>query len=319
MTIQRNTFEGGTADANITVANSDAASGPAMAVSSVTNGWQYKASATKVGSLGARRTLDTIAAYLRWDEPSPSGRGGCGRWFYMAGVVTGNPMILQIRGVGDQLCASLTVTSAEKFRINDASVGLSASNSPVATVGNWYWVELYTTPGANTSTGRIETRILEADGVTVFHTYDTGFTVNASTVPPACFRMGGMTTTATGAAWTYDLVDEIAYGSLASGWINPLPASSAGEDQTIEPWSEVELHAEGSGSWSQTAGSIVDLNINGGDAHLASFIAPPTLGESEEYTFAFGTDSVVITVLSATDALYDGTDWVPVRLYVKAV
>lgn len=225
---QRNTFEGGTNTGNITVANSNAASGPAISASSVTNGWQYATSAAKVGSLGARRTLDTTGAYLEWAEPSPDGRGGGGRWFYMAGNVTAYPVLMQLRGLSDELCASLLVTTLRKFRLAQGdSAHLTASDSPVATVGNWYWVELYTTPGTGTTDGRIEMRILEADGVTVFHTYDTGFAVNAKTVPPANFRMGGMTTTAAGAAWTYDLMDGIAYGSLSSGWIGPGAAPEA--------------------------------------------------------------------------------------------
>lgn len=92
--------------------------------------------------------------------------------------------------------------------------------------------------------------------------------------------------------------------------IVPSSSASAGADQTdIEPWTTVTLTGTGSGSWSQVSGTAVTLSGSGASR---TFTAPPSLN-AQTLVFSYGGDQMSVSILPATEAMYDGAQWVPVR------
>lgn len=218
MALYTNTFEGGTPGDSITTANSGGLSGDAFGTVQPTTGalWTYSNTAAIIGSIGASRTLDTTSGYLRGDDPAPSGRGGLRRPLTIEALPTATMVVAQVRDASDTLMCNLSLRTTGRIRVAPAGVEVAASESPVLTVGQTYWMELILTPGASSTTGRVELLITDLAGTTV-HTYDSGLASNINTTnPPARYRLGGFSNAA---GWTVDKMDEVRWGSLASGWI----------------------------------------------------------------------------------------------------
>lgn len=326
MTIYRNSAEGGTSGTPVTVANSGGASGYPIALSSVTNAWEYHTSAAKAGSLGFRRTLDTTGPYLRWDDTGASGRVGAGRWIYYYGAPPSSVTFIQVRTAADGLCANLLIHPDGEFRLAPAGTQLSASDSPTLTPNTWYWCELYVTHGTTTSNGRVEMRILESDGSTLFHYYDTGFTVNAGTAQPVRFRMGGFGTTSSG--WTYDLMDEVAYGGIGTGDFMG-PVDTGGTSISVDYTQEMRQYIDFSGtsgasnlvlSLTQTGGPTVALSHPAGTM-VASFVDSMARDSTIYFDYTITGDGAPdatgevqflppgTSVSRVGPLVYDGEDW----------
>ena len=89
----KNTFEGGTNGANLTVAGSGGASGDAFDTIVVNNAAkngggpavQYLTAAAIQGALGLRITTQAATSYVRWSDPTPGARGVARLPFYFNG------------------------------------------------------------------------------------------------------------------------------------------------------------------------------------------------------------------------------------------
>lgn len=225
-----NTFEGGTAGGNITVANSGGASGDPFSFILFNNASvgaagnsaiTYLASAAVLGTLGCHfSSSGTSASYLRWDV------SGTGPYAFVSARIKsfpGNPAatvpLLELRSAS-LASAFLTIRTDGTVRINDrTNAGIAASTSPALTPGASYTFELSSAPGTTTTNGYLAMTIYRADG-TVFHTWSSS-AVNSGDQPIAQARIDAPLSAS---GWSSGLdIDNcrVALASADSDWLGP--------------------------------------------------------------------------------------------------
>lgn len=225
-----NTFEGGTAGGNITVANSGGTSGDAFSFILFNNASvgaagnsaiTYLASAAVLGTLGCHfNSSGTSASYLRWDM---SGTGPYAFASVRIKAFPGNPSatvpLLELRSAA-LASGFLTIRTDGTVRVNDrTNAGIAASTSPVLTPGASYTFEFSAAPGTTTTNGYLAMTIYASDG-SVFHTWSSN-AVNAGDQPIAQARFDAPLTTS---GWASGLdIDNCraALASASSDWLGP--------------------------------------------------------------------------------------------------
>ena len=221
----KNTFEGGTNGANLTVAGSGGASGDAFDTIVVNNAAkngggpavQYLTAAAIQGALGLRITTQAATSYVRWSDPTPGARGVARLPFYFNGNPSAQLDLATIRSegggpLGDSAGAamiSLVCASTGRIAIAPAGSTDAASQFLLPSVG-LYWIEFAGTKGTTTTDGKGELRVYAADGTTLLHNY-TNSACNCRSSNAWQYRWGGVTT-ATG--YTYVDLDSIQAGAL---------------------------------------------------------------------------------------------------------
>lgn len=298
--ILQNTAEGGTDGTTVTTANSGAGSGDAFAT--VQGTWTYEADAARGGTLGFRLTTDATARYLRGDDPSPDGRGGASGWFYYPGTApTASYAIYGARTAADAQLGSLNVyTDGKVYLYTRTGARVTAAGTTTALTEGWHRFMFLLTPGASTTTARVEVKVWDA-AATVLLDHDTGTTWDAGvTDPVARNRFGGMTSSSGLASFD---VDNLRWGHVASGDIpdvaNVPPEVSPIPVQNVTPGSTVTVTvtaADPDGTVAAHASSVV----------AARSTSTPTLtgATTPEFTFTAPTAGNLVTLQSVvTDNL----------------
>lgn len=181
--------------------------------------WTFEADAAKAGPLGYQQTLTGTAQYLRGDDPTATGRGGAGGWFYYpGGTLSGSATIVGLRTALDAQLGSLNIfnTDSKVYFYNRAGTRqtTNGSGSSVALTTGWYRFMIMETPGGSTTTARIESKLWDAAG-TLLMNHDTGTTYDAGTTDPVGRVRFSGNTTATGL--TVWWMDQLRWGHVATG------------------------------------------------------------------------------------------------------
>lgn len=283
--ILQNTAEGGTDATAVTTANSGGASGDAFSsMGGSTTQITFEQDAAKSGSLGYRITLDGTARYLRGDDPSPSGRGGMSAWFYVNGLAPGGALWFgQIRTAADVNICSVVLYTDGKIYAYLNNTRQTASGSASALTAGWYRYDLKYTPGASTTTGRIEFQVYDASGTQVAN-WDSGATLTTSDTNPGARYRFGMSSAATN--YTVVDLDNLRWGHVASGEIgdvaNAAPTLSLTANQNVAASASVSVTATASDSdgsiasyaWTLVSGSSTGApSLTGASTATVSFTA----------------------------------------------
>ena len=283
----KNSFDGGTEGAIITVANSGGISGtpPGVAPQPTTGSrWIFAAAAARSGPFGARRALDGTAGYIRFDVPGATGRTGAGYWTRLVSPPIAPIAILQARDEADGNMSSvfLGVSGAIYYAPGGVIENRAGRVSPPIITGppRWVWIETWLTPGASNTTG-IQEILVRDENWDVLWQYtsppDSNF---GRTTPAARFRMGGFSGSQSG--WTYHDFDEVQFDSKATGNFEPVisppnPVAIQGARRIIDFSASQDL---GEVTYVSQTGPTVDVTLDG---FVASFpestnrIAPVTL------------------------------------------
>lgn len=230
----KNTAEGGTPDGNVSVNNSGGVSGVAFdtvvynnSVANATTGnaaIRYTEAAALQGNLGIEITAQTATSYLRWTDPTPEPRGSVVRSYTHQAAPTGQLDLASIRCEGGgplgetagQAMVSLIVTTSGKVGIAPAGSNDLASLFTLI-VGQTYIFEMAGEKGTTATNGKSWLRVYDTSGSILWDYSNTACNTRSSNAWQ--YRFGGVTT-ATGL--TYDRMDSLQAGALASGFFGPL-------------------------------------------------------------------------------------------------
>ncbi len=238
MTILRNTFEGGTNGAQLTLTNS-ALSGDALTniiVDTVVSNTgspavTYVNSPIVEGSLAIRMAQQANPTYIRWDDTQTGNRFVVRRGIYLTTSPTANnAVVVQVRN-SSTVIAQISISIDRTIRIFNSTSSVPGSASPALSLNTIYWLEMAMTKetgSGSSDDGIIELRVTDNTG-TVLHNYTlTG--ANTGILNATQYRFGQPS----GAAWgTYDYIDGIAAGPLDSGWISTDTEWSGGTLPTV--------------------------------------------------------------------------------------
>lgn len=303
--VYTNTAEGasdGTAVVQGSGGNTGGAGSTAFPI--VVGTWAFEADAAKSGTCGYKNTLGASPGYLRGDDPTISAgeRGGAGQWFYFpGGTLLASLSVLALRTAADAQLGSLSVFSSDNklYFYNRAGtrVPTGYATAPSALTPGWYRDMLMETPGASTTTARIEAKAWDASSALIM-AYDSGATYDAGTTDPVGRTRFGGATTATGLTefWT----DNLRWGHKAAGDIGDVPnippTATITANQTVAPSAPVTV-------------SVSATDVDGTIASYAwSGVRYTTTAAPAAITFTGGitnTASASYTASSATTGVLD--------------
>jgi hypothetical protein len=334
VTIVYNTAESGLSDGTaVTTGNSDdGAAGNAF--TTVQGTWTFETDAAKSGSLGYQLALDGSARYLRGDEASPSGRGGMAAWFHWNGVNPGSVLWLgSVRDTADSTLANIGIYTNGSVRCTGSATVLTGAGAIASAVtlpgAGWYRYQILETPGGSTATGTVEMKVWDTTGTLVGSAYNSGATVTVgSTNPPARFRYAAATLP-TGSTQTVLWLDNLAWGSLASGDIpdveNEPPTGSITANQNVAASAAVSATVSASDpdgtiasyAWSYVAASSTGSpTLSGASTATVSFTAGAV---GNLYTLqCIVTDNGGETATFTTEVRVPTTSTTPVPLAINA-
>lgn len=231
----------------------------------------YDSASALSGSTGAKFTLQASTSYLRFDDPTPGGRGVLRVPVKWATTPTANTLFGGVLTGADAWMSQINVDSSNRISCSAGTAVITTAGARyTGTAGTQYWVELAATKGTTTTDGRVEFRVYAADGTTLLHSYDSGAAVNTGTADAARFRVGGATTASGQTTLSFDSTQ---HGALASGFWGPLPPPGnppvASVSQT-KPYAIIDATAStgdnalsysiGLSSGGSTAGSAVQIS-----------------------------------------------------------
>jgi hypothetical protein len=157
-------------------------------------------------------------------------------------------------------------------------------------------LRLYVVKGSTTSNGTIKAEML-INGISVQSVNNTA--ANAGTATYAGIWFGRPTA----ATWSGSVLwDDAAFDTVATDLILATGASAGPDQVDIEPWATVTLSGAGTGTWTQSGG-VPSVDLNGSGATV-TFEAPPTRNGTT-LTFDYGGDTLNVTILPATTAIFD--------------
>lgn len=285
--------------------------------------WANHKGATRAPTASASQSVMTFPA----DTGTLATRIVCAFWFRVpnGGAVTSNQVIstIDVRGTGQQAC-QVKIRTNLTLVLAPANIDLAASASPALTPGTWYYIQYAATAGADTTTGRAEFNILNANG-SVFWNYANS-AVNCRTEELGRARWGGIVSTGVAGWADGDIISDPQLVRLSTGWPGMLVLGDtvdAGPDQLgFEPWVDtVTLAGDSSNGvyvWSQLSGTAVTLSS--ASVALPTFTAPPGLASGESLVFRLSNgaiaDTVTITILPAVEFIWNGTTWLPCQVQI---
>jgi hypothetical protein len=288
--IYTNTAETGLSDGTVvTTGNSDdGAAGDAFA--NVQGTWVYETDAAKSGALGYRLTVDATSRYLRGDDPSPSGRGGMGGWFYYpGGVPSASFAVAVVRTAADAVVASLNIFTDGKlyaYTRTGTRITTGGSGTSSALSAGWYRFQLMYTPGGSTTTATLEGRVWDAAGTSLMTYLNTAGYDAGVTDPGGRYRFGNITNTSGFTTWD---MDNLRWGHVASGDIgdvaNASPTGSITANQNVAASAAVTATVSASDS-DGTIASYAWTYVS------ASSTGSPTLSGSSTATVGFTAGAV---------------------------
>jgi PKD repeat protein len=171
--------------------------------------------------------------------------------------------------------AKAQIISTNKIRISDSASTLRDFLVTLVT-GQWYRLEMQVTPGASTTTGRVQAAYYLADatttptGETGTFPYDSGTTVNAGTTVIDNYRFGKISS----ASGTMDgYIDDLAWSDAAAGaFIGPVaaPPTSAFTSSTRG----LTVDFDGSGSTAVSPASVTNYAWTFGDSTTGTGVTP---------------------------------------------
>ena len=294
----KNTAEGGTHGANVSVANSGDASGDPFDTIVINNAaangggtaFVYDTTSALQGTVGIRLTPAASTSYLRWTDSTPGARGGLRRPFKYTGTPSAQIDLASIRSKGGGVLGetagaamlSMVVTTSGRVAIAPAGTNDAASLF-LLTVGNTYWFEMFAEKGTTTTDGKAWLRVYAEDGTTVLWDYSNN-ACNTRSSDAWQFRLGGMTS-ATG--YTRDDLDGLQAGALSSGFFGPLANAvptfnSISATQNVAAGASVSVTASAtdpdgtvaSYAWTVDYCSTTAPTLSGASTATATFTAP---------------------------------------------
>lgn len=254
------------------------------------------ASWTAIGS----RTVAGTLVYQVWAAPYGAGLNRN----FIGNLSTGRRVLPTSLTVRDAGSIGNWILGSVSTRATNGTATTTVATSITSTVDNTLILGIF---GERTSAA--ETDVSGVSGATKYaYLYDSSYasieTVTYTQETLATPQASGDTTV------TY-INSQTSNGAGQLIGIVPTSLVSAGADQAdIEPWTTVTLAGTGTGSWSQVSGASVTLS---GSGAIRTFTAPPSLS-AQTLVFDYGGDQVSIGILPATEAMYSGGQWVPVRL-----
>lgn len=327
-----NTIEGYADGATITPGTSGGASGNAFGT--VQGTWNARTATAFNGTVSARCTLSatTGSNYVRADDAT-SGRSVARFELWWPGNPSGTATVFSGRyfdGTTDLGVYGLQIQASgipQMFRTNSGTVITTSrpGSSPFGAVG-WYPIELAYTPGASSTTARLEYRVLNASETVLFE-WAPGTDIDVGTTAATNRHRVGQATSTVWASPYFD-IDTPRVESKASGWLGAYVPTNAPPTAgltvlptgTLEPGQSFTLtltDADSDGtvvarSLTQTAGTTVTLSGSGGSGSTRTGEAPYTLaGDTVTFQYVTTDDdgatsvaaAVSIPVLRATERI----------------
>lgn len=249
-------------------------------------------------AVGARTVAGTLV-YQVWAAPYSVGLNRS----FIGNLSTGRRVLPTSLTVRDAGSIGNWILGSVSTRATNGTATTTVATSVTSTLNNTLVLGVF---GERTSAA--ETDVSGVSGATKYaYLYDSSYasieTVTYTQETLATPQASGDTTV------TY-INSQTSNGAGQLIGIVPTSSASAGVDQAdIEPWTTVTLTGTGVGSWSQVSGVSVTLS---GSGATRTFTAPPSLS-TQTLVFDYGGDQVNIGILPATEAMYSGGQWVPVR------
>lgn len=319
MTVYRHTFEGWSNEETLTTGGTG--SGDVLSQVITTGGGTATATTTspvhgtKQGSFYAPSAGVSRAGWTGFSSAAIA----CSGYITVPVAPSVECRVLNLyRDDGSSSAPRLALTDGQLYVKNAAGATVANSAASIAGIGPVEF-RFYCAKGTGTADGKMRVLAIRQD--TMATIIDTGLLTNINTATL------NYITVAVGRPSAHDwagtiLIDDLALDTAATDIILAYQdlGASAGPDQlSVEPWTGnnrtvVTLQGTGTDSWSQTSGPTVTL---GGSGNTRTFNAPALLAGAT-MVFAYGTDSMTVTVLPATDAIFSGGILVPIRLRSKA-
>lgn len=302
-----NTAEGGTNSTAVSTSNSGSASGTAFTTVNAGSGGTitFATAAAFDGSFGYSFVQPTAATtqVLDHDHGVTSASWTCRFYLNIDTLPSGNMGIgASIRSASNRL-ASINLSTTGQISVSIGATG-GTNSTPTLATDTWYRFEWRGT-GFGTASSACDLDVFVGDSDTPYITRTlSGVTTSEEA---QVIRYGKHNGTGTISFF----MDEFASKLGTSQRIGAVPASSAGADQDVEPWSEVTLTGSGPAStWYQLDGDDVTL---GGSGATRTFDAPPSIAD-ETLTFTYGGDWCDVVILAVTErAVIDGAE-VPLQI-----
>ncbi len=226
-------------------------------------------------------------------------------------------VLMQVRGTLQNGDLRVTTGGVIHMSLSDGTtVGLTGGTVvDMSPSSPWYVIDIWLTEGTTSSNGQAKFQVRDLTNLTtILQSGDSGTTRNTGvqgTDVITDWRIGKFTQTAT--MPLFYVAQHRANDGATDYIADPTPSGitgNAGPDQAgVEPWTTVTLSATGTGTWSQVSGTAVTII---GSGAVVTFTAPASLN-SQTLVFTYGGDQVNISILPATEAVYSGGQWVPVR------
>lgn len=142
-------------------------------------------------------------------------------YFYFTAYPSGTCAIMAAYSTDTK--STVTITSDGRFRVYDDVAQIDESAASAVPLNSWVRIDMITTIGATTSTGRIQVKASTGDTMTTLYNYDSGTTVNTGTANITSYRYGKLDSTP---SFSTFYVDDLAFFSSSSSFINPLTATA---------------------------------------------------------------------------------------------
>lgn len=246
MTSWSNNLNGITSGTTVTTANSGGVSGTAFTTVTVPTGGSLTAQATAAqeGATGLQivYSTTTTAGYVGWNATAAVGvRLAVSFWFQFASAPSATVGFYQTTPTA----AALQLNSSRQILVNSNS-GVVATSTAV-TAGTWVFVQLASTVGSTTTSGRIEAKITTAAGATVLN-YDSAATINTGTAAISSIAFGHPGFAAVANTFSYDLLT--ADNALGTGFPGTAAPTAGGN---IKVWDGAAWVAKPVKVWTGTA------------------------------------------------------------------
>lgn len=271
-----NTFEGGTAEADVSTANSGGTSGDAVnAVSrSVATTIKYEGTTPLLGSVSMRIVYGAGAAgFVQWNfSPTATGTRTVWRWYmrFKAGDTHTNVDLFNVRHAGGHT-ARLWLDGSARIQVADSTSAVIATASSAVPTDTLIRIEVATTVGTTTSNGTIEVAYFLGHSMTPIETIISSSTRNLNTAAITNCRLGSASYVATSRTHWFD---DFAVQELESGWIGPsvTPSEARDGNGTIVPSGQAATSAGLTGQailTAATSGRAVVATAQGGSVAVS--------------------------------------------------
>lgn len=284
----------------------------------------YDSPASPRGSAScAIATTTSSAGYVAWDE-TVLGEGNVATWgrvyLWMTADFAASVSLLQFAENGTARGRVQILTDRKVRIVDSAGATVTTTTSPIA-LNSWIRIECKI---SGSTSGDWSLSVYAGNSVSAIQTL-TGSGANFGGAINT-LRVGVTAPQANVPTFYLDDLGFSTAGALGPVVLpNVAPTANAGSNQTVDTGVTVTLTGSATDdngtptlSWAQTSGPSVTLQGSGG---TVTFESPPVLNQTDlVFTLTAsdgslsGTDTVTITVMRATEVMWNGSAWVPLTM-----